>query len=833
MLPDVLYSAYLGYKRDTDSIASWLAATAKTAGFDTEELSTPPSQAKISGGRPKGKARKEAKQDPSRPTAVPPTKHVIRIRDFTVLAHFIREKAIHVPLSFQATLDRAIVARAGFGAKLKEHGSVVDPNIDTKHESFVDVLRNVRDILESLMPPRPDDKPSKDDTLQNRFAGLAIHEPSEAFLSAPDIQRPTKPEADPVNYASEAPVSFEETIYELLMLIDDMNTARASIRSIWKNFRDGYLDLVPAAITTNTAIELLRSMIEDVLPSVEKHDGLQRCLEKCYMVKCMVKGFSLDDLKTADPKDNFNYDTYDIANESFLTAWRLIEAFQDAIPPGEIPQYRDGIFGTFDTNSDRTKKSGLSKFHDDRALLTPFFTDLTTVVLGVPNWPVHDAFLRGIKEMTRTGRIPFYMVFAAQVFLDVTYTLGPDVEQGWHRFGRHTNFIANDLKLYFNYHANLKIETWPSANDQMIKELRNGILWLGKDPLLQFREQVSSQQGVRTSSDNRYRIFRMSPVLCGLVLYQCMFNYREAGMAVAGAWGSIQYAGHLYNALQCSGLLSHRWDDMDIAQSILGPESFFVGGKTPRTLIDQFKKYCLQMGVSAAALSKKGRKERALASKAGPRGLKVNAAVSTMFKDRYRNDSDVVITAEDLYRITQMSAFEMGIDHETGDPVMEQIDDEQKLKEKKRLRHQMESRPQRANSTDLPYISFGQLTRQLANALQAETLEFSFPYMAMHRWCWRLFCAVRETCDPQLRAILGPDYLEKESQLPILTGYILMLACGAQGHTPNLGPLEAAAHALNEMNSAGAGRIVIEKNLKDILGIEVEMETDSVHEKDG
>ncbi len=38
MLPNVLISTYLEYKKDTDAIASWLASTAKAAGFNPGDL---------------------------------------------------------------------------------------------------------------------------------------------------------------------------------------------------------------------------------------------------------------------------------------------------------------------------------------------------------------------------------------------------------------------------------------------------------------------------------------------------------------------------------------------------------------------------------------------------------------------------------------------------------------------------------------------------------------------------------------------------------------------------------------------------------------------------
>ncbi|KAJ3498339.1 hypothetical protein NLG97_g1197 [Lecanicillium saksenae] len=822
MLPESLVSTYLEYKKDTDSIASWLASTAKAAGFKASNLAGPPTQS-AGGGRLKGKARQQAKKNNlSKPVVASTAKYTIRLRDFTVLAEYILGKAIAVPLSFQSTLDRAITARGGFGAKLEKHGSTVEPGNDAKHENFVDVLKHVRVILTSLMPAPTDEPSAEDDTLFNRFAGLTVYEPSEEFLAAPDIERPPTHEADPVDYAAETPSSFEDAMFALFMLMNDMNRARSTIKWVWKGFNDFIFDVVPAAVATNTTIELVRNMMDDIVPMLDKYGGLKKCLEKCYIIKCLESGFGISELTSAGrTKDNFNYDTYDAASETFYMAFRLVEAFQAVLLPGQLPLYKDGIFGTYDANSDRARKSGLSKFHDDRALTMPFFADLTTVVLNVPDWPVHDEALRGMKEMTKTGKIPLYLVFATQVFLDVTYTLGPSIEKGWQLLNTHTNFIANDVTGHLDYHANLKVDTWPASNDQMLKWLSSSIQWLVKDPIFKVQSRLFQRQGVVPNSSNLNRIFRMSPVLSGLVLYHFRFKYRDAGIAIANAWGSIQYTGHLYDAVRTSKLLPRSWPDMDIVKMLLGTDSFYAGGEEPKTLKDQFKKHCLQMGVSAAALANTRRKGTRLASKSGPRGINLNAPVSTMFEERYVNDSAVVLKGEDINRIVQISMYQLETDEETGETVLGKIEDEKVLKEKKKLQHELK-RGSKWSSAQ-PRVSLVKLTELLVNSMQAETLEFSFPYMRMHRLCWQHLRAVRVSCDSLLRKLIGPDYLETENQLPHLVGYLLMLACGAEKHAIDLRPLQAAAAAVSEMLAHGKGDFIMKKILSE-LDMEIEIE---------
>lgn len=683
-------------------------------------------------------------------------------------------------------------------------------------------------------PSKADTSTDGEDDLSNRFAGLEVFDPSKEFLEAPDIKRPEKPVSDTATYAAEPSSSLGEAIFAMWSVINDLNNLRAHIDLLWRNYRDVGYDMAAAAIATNTAIEFVRSMEEDVVPLLEAHGGLSNVLEKCYLARCMSEGWDYKDLRIK-AEDNFNYETYDVANKTYVMTYRLLDGFRDVLHPGEVPLYKDGMFGYFDKKSDRSKKSGTAKFHDDRALLMPFLTDLATVVMAVPGWPVHDEFLRGMKDMADTGRISLSMVFAAQIFLDITYLLGPAMDRPYSTYATHTNVISNDLKAYFEFHAELKIKTWPASNDAMIKEVRDSILWVGSDPMFGVHERLLRRYGEAPPPANKNRMLRMSPVISGLMLYHYRMRYREAGMAVADAWGSIQYCEHLYNALRSSQhLLDGRWTDMDIARAVLGTDSFYAGGEEPRSLGDQFKKFCLQMGVTASAMTNRRRRGAPLPSKSGPRGLKVNAPVSGMFGERYSNNAAMVLDAEQVRRIIDISTYELETDEETGAAFMGQIEDPKVLREKKRLQKELESGKggkggkgkQGAGNGQQSPVSLGRLTDMLAQALNAEAIELSFPYMQLHRWCWRVLRGVREKCDADLRRLVGPDYIENESQLPFVVGYALMLACGAEGMPPTAAPLQSAAGAVNVMLAAGTGSFIVEKTMGEIMGFPIEV----VHE---
>jgi hypothetical protein len=136
MLPSALFSTYQKYKQDTDSIAAWLASTAKSVGFsaDLSAPVVPPSTTQVAapngGGRLKRKARKQAKQQAALLAAeiasqAAGSKYIINVKNFVPLAEYIAGKSVKVPATFGKTIDRVIAARSEFGAKLKDHGEEI------------------------------------------------------------------------------------------------------------------------------------------------------------------------------------------------------------------------------------------------------------------------------------------------------------------------------------------------------------------------------------------------------------------------------------------------------------------------------------------------------------------------------------------------------------------------------------------------------------------------------------------------------------------------------------------------------------------------------------
>lgn len=307
MLPPSLVSVYQQYKEDTNAVASWLASTAKSRGYPADLLSGASSQATVPehSKRLKGKARKQAKaaahqaqassSSPSNPD------YIIAIKDFIPLAEFVaasKNPVVSVPLSFANTLNRVILTRSGFRARLSDSNDSQDVSADSTHSYFVGVLEKVREVLAPRFSPvtrdeaRPLSPPSPVGEVGGRFAGLSVEEPSKEFLSAPDIERPTPTKDDEATYAAEPQQDWFEVLFAYDLMMRDLSTIRAQIDWIWRTHRDDGLELVAAAIATNTACDLARNLMGDMEPMFKARGGAIEIAHKFFVFRCMVEGFS-------------------------------------------------------------------------------------------------------------------------------------------------------------------------------------------------------------------------------------------------------------------------------------------------------------------------------------------------------------------------------------------------------------------------------------------------------------------------------------------------------------------------------------------------------------
>jgi hypothetical protein len=244
--------------------------------------------------------------------------------------------------------------------------SAVKRDSDDKHAFFLNVLKNVRNILKARL--RLDrarmPKPQATEEIFNLFEHLELEEPSAAFEQAPD-NVPLRPE-EPI-YMAERPNDMEQSFFAFALHLHDLSELRSEISTAWAGYKNGMHDLVAAAITTNTAVDLARSMTDDLKSTFAKHVGACGMLQIYHAAQCMVTGTS--EAHKMLPGDDMNFATYKLAESLFYPAHQLLNAFCNVLKVMPTPEMKRGIYGFYKPESDRNRKSDREKFMEDKILL--------------------------------------------------------------------------------------------------------------------------------------------------------------------------------------------------------------------------------------------------------------------------------------------------------------------------------------------------------------------------------------------------------------------------------------------------------------------------------
>lgn len=141
-------------------------------------------------------------------------------------------------------------------------------------------------------------------------------------------------------------------------------------------------------------------------------------------------------------------------------------------PPNTLPVFDYCLPAAYDPTPDWDTMTMQKKYEQDKILMMEFCTDLMTVVRLVPKYPVRDEFIRGMQELDRTQDVPMYLVFAAQIFLDIHHVLRGKVYSAQELCMSHMGLMDEDLAMELDFHAKLHFKKSTTPMDEMLKGIR-------------------------------------------------------------------------------------------------------------------------------------------------------------------------------------------------------------------------------------------------------------------------------------------------------------------------------------------------------------------------
>ncbi|KAK3306350.1 uncharacterized protein B0T15DRAFT_509739 [Chaetomium strumarium] len=310
------------------------------------------------------------------------------------MAELVAKRKLALRSSIAKVLERVICLREAFAQLLQERGVVNAEEVTArKHSHFVDILKQVHNILGgahrinastgSIAPPSPRQ------CLSTAFAALRLYEPSHQFLDAPDVTLPA-PEYD----IAEDEAGLEEAA---------------------------------------TAIDLARKMEEKAAPVLDRFGGVAKFIVDHYHTAASAEG--LDPSHRVADGDDINIDAYGISKRTMYEAYHLLDRIRKACleDPEMPPLYNGQPYGWFQPGKVHKSHSAHERYDRDCAGFAEVVSE-TAILARKLKWSsVQDEFTRGDRLIMAdpSQPIPFWVVFASQLFIDNFEILGDQLENGW------------------------------------------------------------------------------------------------------------------------------------------------------------------------------------------------------------------------------------------------------------------------------------------------------------------------------------------------------------------------------------------------------------------
>ncbi|KAL6358974.1 hypothetical protein LRP88_09172 [Fusarium phalaenopsidis] len=552
--------------------SSLKTTTAKANGYVDDT-----GNALVAAGSAGKKKKKKKKKKKANANSAPKPRYVLRIRDFEPMARFIAKlESISIPEHFAIALEQVIWVRKTFVDLLVANGIPTRGDSDATHSYFADVLEKVGRCLQPLMEgpafkaPEPKTTATAEDPLRKIFDVLEVYTPSEEFLNAPATAVPkTTPE---VEYTVEEDDTLGDALFAFISLLNGFTRLREEVRSLWKRHLEGSLDLAAAAVATNTAFELARSMEDEVKPLLDKHDGVDQ----------LITG-------SGEP---YNLVAYDLAKACFANGMSMLRSYAVGNAGDHIISKYNGKFGWYDEPLAGSSSTNRGKWDQDFTAFNGVITELH-----------------------------FWLSFAMQTYIEVLQSFGKNCRDAYEQMQQEWRRIKKTM---------LHVPRTSKDRDSVL----NSVTKWDKDPIWHCRHKMIRLGAMPKPNPPQFQFLRRNPIHCGL-LHEIRTSFHLSGVRYAAYSGGLMVTTQLYHALHNEKLLPEEvvWEDLDEFWKRQGNLAFFVGDP-PTDREGYFRNYCLSIGLSASNWAPTKRQGKVNVNTANRRNLKFNRWVPLTMKNQ-------------------------------------------------------------------------------------------------------------------------------------------------------------------------------------------------------
>jgi hypothetical protein len=617
--------------------------------------------------------------------------------------------------------------------------------------------------------------------IHNQFDGLRIEESDDNAEDVPDIDLPRVASEIP-NTSFEPQMERVEAVSAIVMFLGDLYDTKSYLGTLWIDYEAGLVDLITAAVTTNTALDILQKphdeLMKRVMPLFE--DNFELMVFYTFLILRGPDGGHVTGIPGFDLIDESDRKLEQIYDLLMLPLVQILEGLAESLTAGKIPYPQIGAYGKYDPNAPFGELRSQARWKQYRILLPELLSDVEFLLdhsggveisesaLGI------DSIIRLLDRFIHTKEISFHLTFAMRVFMDINFALGAAASRGRKYLHDTAGRMIGCLNSRPSLGGPILANTWDIENEKIVDlfmaqatgcanlDLRqNKIL-----PELNFTDWL---------------LIDRHPLLCGLLVFRLQIAYQDIGLALANEWGSIQYAAHLYEACRHSGHTPRdgqlpKWPDMELVLELHGKELAF-GGKLPTTLDESERAFQRVAGFSTDVIKAtlgaftgdvpqhRDVKKSKLWSHAGPLYLRDQTQILPIYKRNLLENSGTDVQHDMIAIEALLRDLKAGEDKSSARTSKPKFKGRGYRKEKKH---------------HAAKFSMNQLLSVLERGLQSETTSIRFDYVSMHVQCLNIFRDIKTVCQPTLLAKLGFDCTENDHILPNITGWILTFA--ALGH---------------------------------------------------
>lgn len=433
-------STYRAYKQGTSKLAFWLAQAAKRCGVDENVFDGD----------------------------TVPLKEFVQIAK-TVAKHTAPK--ISIPAGILSLTKSVIALRKQQGRLLaKLTGTTADHASHQSHRYFIVVLETVLDVLQSAATNDHEangaristEQDGAEPSISSMFAALSVEDPIPAGdsddQSTAEQGKPPKQNDVPDYHLDTS--SEDDLLVAIVACLNDINDIRDFVQQIWKDYNTGSIDIMNAAVTTDTAFGTIRRICEDIAEAILGH-------EKYYTMLDTLTGGAV----RSSIIDRGNFSSK-LADYLAISTERLLSEFGDILEDSHIPVYKPGYLGYYHPEQDRSMLSEMEKHREKRIILMEMLPDVARIARLRHDLVLDDELTSVLKAFIVARDIhksPMHAIFCTHIFLDIHHILRSNASEPFNELQDTGRRSIAAIDKYFAFTGSNRIGTWPEHNDEGLR----------------------------------------------------------------------------------------------------------------------------------------------------------------------------------------------------------------------------------------------------------------------------------------------------------------------------------------------------------------------------